>query len=152
MNFLLKRFRKSHYSWVTINETQWSEKWLLFEMKKKYICNVYTIYLGRASTYSPSTKICHFLNLEKTLILLSEEETSLNQRSELMSKCRHKAKHLLCKYWYCKLVDFFSIYVVFGLNCYFQKSTTFKAKNYAILLFISLSTTEERYARNIMFC
>ena len=50
--------------------------------------------VGKAPTYTPSTKICHLCNLEKTLILLSEEETSLNQRSELI----HKAKHLLCKY------------------------------------------------------
>ena len=54
--------------------------------------------VGKAPTYTPSTKICHLCNLEKTLILLSKEEISLNKKSKLMSKCRHKAKNLLCKY------------------------------------------------------
>ena len=38
--------------------------------------------VGKAPTYTPSTNICHLCNLEKTLILLSEEETSLKKRSE----------------------------------------------------------------------
>ena len=38
--------------------------------------------VGKAPTYTPSTKICHLSILEKTLIL-SEKETSLNQRSSI---------------------------------------------------------------------
>ena len=51
--------------------------------------------MGKASTYSPSKKFCSLCNLEKTLILFSDENNSLNKRNELMSSCRHRAKHLL---------------------------------------------------------
>ena len=33
--------------------------------------------------------------MEKTLIVTSDRETSLNKRSEIMSKCRHKLPHYL---------------------------------------------------------
>ena len=48
-----------------------------------------------APTYSPETGKCQLCNLEKTLILIANEPNLLNQRNEMMNKCRHRRKHLL---------------------------------------------------------
>ena len=50
---------------------------------------------GRASTYNPNSNKCRLCLLEKFFILYHPEKSSLNQRSELFSKCLHKRKHLL---------------------------------------------------------
>lgn len=50
---------------------------------------------GRAPPYNPISKSCKLCLLEKTLILTTEEKNPLNKRSELLSKCRHRAKYLL---------------------------------------------------------
>ena len=52
---------------------------------------------GRASSYNPATKKCRLCLLEKFFILYRPQASKLNQRSELFSKCLHKAKHLLYK-------------------------------------------------------
>ena len=51
--------------------------------------------IGRASTYNPATKKCRLCLLEKFFILYHPAKSKLNQRSELFSKCLHKAKNLL---------------------------------------------------------
>ena len=48
-----------------------------------------------APTYSPETGKCQLCNLEKTLILIANEPNLLNQRNEMMNKCRHRRDHLL---------------------------------------------------------
>ena len=51
---------------------------------------------GQAPSYNPSTKSCKLCLMEKTTILMNEDDnTFLNKRGELMSKCRHRAKFLL---------------------------------------------------------
>ena len=50
---------------------------------------------GKDPPYNPVAKLCKLCLLEKTLILISSEPNSINKRSELMSKCRHRAKFLL---------------------------------------------------------
>ena len=50
---------------------------------------------GRAPPYNPTAKSCKLCLLEKTLILTTADPSPLNKRSELMSKCRHRAKFLL---------------------------------------------------------
>ena len=51
--------------------------------------------IGRASTYNPATKKCRLCLLEKFFILYHPAKSKLNSRSELFSKCLHKAKNLL---------------------------------------------------------
>ena len=45
---------------------------------------------GRASTFNPNSRKCRLCLLEKFFILYHPEKSSLNQRSELFSKCLHK--------------------------------------------------------------
>ena len=52
---------------------------------------------GKAPSYNPSMKCCKLCLLEKTLIMKSNDQVQLNKRSELMSKCRHRAKFTLKK-------------------------------------------------------
>ena len=67
--------------------------WNLKRKNKTY--NINWSILSKASTYNPSTKQCNLCTTEKTLILLSKDIDLLNKRSELMGKCRHRAKYLL---------------------------------------------------------
>ena len=52
--------------------------------------------LGKAASYNPENRFCKLCNLEKTMILTSKE--ILNKRRELLNKCRHRDKFLLCKF------------------------------------------------------
>ena len=45
----------------------------------------------KASKYNPGGKDCKLCNAEKYHILMEEEKRSLNVKSELLSKCRHRA-------------------------------------------------------------
>ena len=51
--------------------------------------------VASAPSYNPRTKACKLCNLEKTLIMTSTDSNLLNGRSEIMNKCRHRAKFLL---------------------------------------------------------
>ena len=51
--------------------------------------------LKLARAYTRESKRCALCNLEKTMIAFSDPATTLNGRSELMSKCWHRRKHLL---------------------------------------------------------
>ena len=64
--------------------------------RKKMEFSVKWSIIGKAPPYNPASGTCKLCTLEKTIILFSDNESSLNQRSELMSKCRHRAKFLLC--------------------------------------------------------
>ena len=51
--------------------------------------------LKLARAYTRESKRCALCNLEKTMIAFADPASTLNGRSELMAKCRHRRKHLL---------------------------------------------------------
>ena len=51
--------------------------------------------LAKAQPYSAARGRCNLCLQEKVQILLTDENSSLNRRSELHNKCRHKFKHTL---------------------------------------------------------
>ena len=51
--------------------------------------------IARANAYTPETKRCSLCLTEKAKILYFKGSGLLNKRSEIMSKCRHRAKHKL---------------------------------------------------------
>ena len=53
--------------------------------------------LKKAPPWNPITNICRLCILEKHHILFHPEDSSLNQRSEFFTNCKHKEKHLLMK-------------------------------------------------------
>ena len=50
---------------------------------------------GRAKKFNPTTKKCRLCIKEKFHIIFQPEDSSLNQRSELFSTCRHRLRKLL---------------------------------------------------------
>ena len=52
--------------------------------------------LKKASSYNKTSKRCNLCIWEKYFILYKPELASLNSRNELVSKCRHSNKHLIC--------------------------------------------------------
>ena len=75
---------------------------------------------GNAPSYNPSFKSCKLCLLEKTLIMKSIDPIQLNKRTELMSKCRHRAKFLLSNIaWYCIKFSIFFKFSSFQLFQYF---------------------------------
>ena len=51
--------------------------------------------MGKAKPYSPNSRNCALCTLEKLYIVKADEATSLNKRSEIANKCRHRAAHTL---------------------------------------------------------
>lgn len=68
--------------------------WSLKRQKKPY--QIKWSILANAPSYNPRSKICHLCLTEKVLILTSKSENILNQRNEMMSRCKHKQAFLLC--------------------------------------------------------
>jgi len=52
-------------------------------------------FIAKAKSYNPEAKKCHLCITEKAKILYYRGEGLLNKRSEIMAKCRHRAKHKL---------------------------------------------------------
>ena len=52
--------------------------------------------LARATAYSTSSKRCNLCLNEKYFIITKPGISTLNNRNELASSCRHRKKHLLC--------------------------------------------------------
>ena len=52
--------------------------------------------IKRSNSYSTSSKTCNLCLQEKYFIICKPEMSSLNNRNELASECRHKKRHLLC--------------------------------------------------------
>ena len=50
---------------------------------------------AKTSVYSAGAKFCDCCLTEKTLIMLSNPLEYLNQRTEILNKCRHMAKYTL---------------------------------------------------------
>jgi hypothetical protein len=67
--------------------------WDLKEQRKQH--NISWSIAATAPAYNPKSKTCHLCLMEKTLILTSDHPHSLNKRTELLSKCRHRRKYLL---------------------------------------------------------
>ena len=82
-------FRNEKYEGSTALSSTWNLK------RKNEMFNINWSILSKASKYNPSTKQCNLCTTEKTLILLSKDADLLNKRSELMGKCRHRAKFVL---------------------------------------------------------
>ena len=66
-------------------------------MKENFKWNVSWEIIEKAPSYKPGDKHCKLCIAEKYHILNENENVSLNTRSELLSKCRHKAKFKLSK-------------------------------------------------------
>ena len=69
--------------------------WRLRDMNVKY--SIKWEIKEKAPIYKPGAKECKLCNAEKYHILMEDYKQSLNCRSELLSKCRHKSKWKLVK-------------------------------------------------------
>ena len=109
---------------------------------------------GKAPSYNPSMKCCKLCLLEKTLIMKSNDQVQLNKRSELMSKCRHRAKFLLSNTtWYCiKILNFFTMFTIICFNFASQRKIRkmYKKNPQDFSLFQTL-VLKSVITRNIMF-
>ena len=65
--------------------------------KKSFKWNISWSIKERAPAYQPGSNDCKLCLAEKYHILNEDGNSSLNVRSELLSKCRHRAKWKLCK-------------------------------------------------------
>ena len=73
--------------------------------------------LKKSTPWNPITNICRLCVLEKHHILFHPEDSSLNQRSEFFTVCRHKEKHLLMKTWTAFLFLNFILFKAFPFIC-----------------------------------
>ena len=64
---------------------------------KKFKWNINWEIKERAPSYKPGNKDCKLGIAEKYHIISEDDHISLNVRSELLSKCRHRAKWKLSK-------------------------------------------------------
>ena len=70
--------------------------WMLKDKKIQY--QIRWKILAHAKPYSTSSKRCNLCLTEKFFIIFKPEASSLNERNELASSCRHRRKHLLSNY------------------------------------------------------
>ena len=68
--------------------------WSLKDNNKPY--SIQWKIITRAKPYSTKSKKCNLCLTEKYYIICKTHMSSLNNRNELVSSCRHKRKHLLC--------------------------------------------------------
>ena len=54
--------------------------------------------LGTHKSYNQSTKRCLLCLNEKLAVALHKDDNMLNKRSEIISKCRHRNKHMPASY------------------------------------------------------
>ena len=86
----MSSFKLHNYKHVTSLS---SHVWSLKESNTNYTLKWSII--ARANAYTPETKRCSLCLTEKAKILYFKGSGLLNKRSEIMSKCRHRAKHKL---------------------------------------------------------
>jgi hypothetical protein len=67
--------------------------WRLQDAKVEF--DIHWKFLKQVSSYSPKSGKCVLCLTEKQFIIYKHDLASLNNRSELSSSCRHKAKFLL---------------------------------------------------------
>ena len=68
----------------------------IWDLKEKHIN--FTLkwrIIAKAKSYNPEAKKCYLCIAEKAKILYHNGEGLINKRSEIMAKCRHRAKHKL---------------------------------------------------------
>ena len=86
-------FRNKKYS----NSTELSKYiWDLKDSNVQY--SIDWKIMKQCKSYSNNTKRCNLCLHEKFLIIKHPENSSLNNRNELVSTCRHRKKFLLCRY------------------------------------------------------
>ena len=89
----LKSFNAIRYR----NDTELSkEVWKLKE--KNFIPFVRWKIVKQCKPYNPASRVCNLCLNEKYQILMYKRENLLNTRSEMISKCRHKNKFLICSF------------------------------------------------------
>ena len=86
----LQSFRNSKYKKATALS---NHIWSLTDEGKDY--TIEWKILAKASPYKCGSRKCDLCLTEKTLIASSDQKNTLNSRAELISKCRHRNKHLL---------------------------------------------------------
>ena len=90
----LKADLKKYYSPTGLSKYVWKLKKSGWTMDTDF--KIKWSILTKAHTFSLGGKRCDLCLTEKTTILLHKDKrTLLNQRDEILAKCRHKAKHCL---------------------------------------------------------
>ena len=84
-------FRHERYKHET---TLSSHIWKLKEEGRAF--NIEWNIQEKAKAYHPALARCQLCNSEKTRIVLADQDKVLNLRNEIMSKCRHRNRFLLC--------------------------------------------------------
>ena len=86
-----KSFKHRKY----VNETELSKHvWVLKDCNKDYKINWCIV--ARAPPYKSGSRRCTLCLTEKSVITRASPRGLLNKRTELISKCRHRNKYLLC--------------------------------------------------------
>ena len=86
-------FKNEHLSSSTeLSKFIWSLKQKAEQFKLKWSI------IQKATPYNPSTKRRNLCLAEKYHILIADKDITLNKRSELVSKCRHKRKYKLSEF------------------------------------------------------
>ena len=83
--------------------------WTLKDSNTNY--NINWRIITSAEAFNNQTNRCNLCTTEKLYIIYNSDMATLNKRSELMSTCRHKAKHLLCNYKTNPLASLSYIYI-----------------------------------------
>ena len=100
---MIKERIRNHYKAFNNREYETDSKLseFIWDLKDKGISN-YKIkwsILRRVSGYNSVTGKCSLCNMEKVLISQFKDRGKLiNKRLDLVTKCRHQNKHLLCNY------------------------------------------------------
>ena len=87
-SFNIKKYEKD----TELSKEYWKIK------EKNYTPLVTWKIIKKCSPYNPNTKRCHLCLNEKLEIAQFQNNTLLNKRSELVSKCRHETKYTLIKH------------------------------------------------------
>ena len=93
----LGNHKRSFTNKSLVNASELSKHiWQLKQNGKSY--NIKWSIIQQAAPYNPATKRCNLCLAEKYHIMTANKQRTLNKRSELVAKCRHKQKY--------KLIDF----------------------------------------------
>ena len=96
-NTFKERFSSHKYSFTHETEkdstTLSQYVWQLKDSRKEFSLKWEIV--KKCQSYQCGGKVCDLCTTEKLYILRSDPESSLNKRSELVSKCRHRRKYKL---------------------------------------------------------
>ena len=106
----IKSFNHQEYS----NETTLSQH--IWNIKNRGgLYNVTWKIVALAKEYNPITKKCNLCSKERYYIIFKPDKSTLNKRTELTTKCRHRRKYLLCNNWEHKQLTTFLIFTSLSL-------------------------------------